>query len=193
MTVGKVVKFDQVRGFGFIAPAGGGEDVFLHVNDLLMLESEVRPGITVEFDVDEGDRGLKGSNIRLAEGAAGEVPQLRPLPGPPAPGSPLSGSFTSAPTATTPVAPDSGAAPAALFAAPGAAAASAAIAAVDATASAAASPIDNELCDVLTPGEFTAQITELLLAGVPTITGTQVLEARRQLLAFAKARGWVTP
>jgi cold shock protein len=174
MAVGKVVKFDQVRGFGFIAPAGGGEDVFLHVNDLLMLESEVRPGITVEFDIDEGDRGLKGSNIRLSAGSA-------------------------APGALVASDPVSASAPAAFFAAPTAAAASAAIAAAagttsaGATTTAAVSLTDNELCDVLTPGEFSAQITELLLAGVPTITGAQILEARRQLLAFAKARGWVAP
>jgi cold shock protein len=39
--------------------------VFLHVNDLLIPESLVRPGITVMFDVDEGDHGLKASNIQL--------------------------------------------------------------------------------------------------------------------------------
>jgi cold shock protein len=67
MAVGKVVKFDEARGFGFIAPAGGTEDVFLHANDLLIPESLVKPGITVVFDIDEGERGLKASNIHLPD------------------------------------------------------------------------------------------------------------------------------
>lgn len=70
MAVGKVVKFDEARGFGFIAPAGGTEDVFLHANDLLIPESLVKPGVTVVFDIDEGERGLKASNIHLPDNAS---------------------------------------------------------------------------------------------------------------------------
>jgi cold shock protein len=69
MVTGHVVRFDGVRGFGFIAPEHGGEDVFLHVNDLLMPEHQLRPGLVVEFEVEEGDRGLKASSVRLPEGA----------------------------------------------------------------------------------------------------------------------------
>jgi len=158
MAVGRVVKFDQVRGFGFIAPTGGGEDVFLHVNDLLMLESEVRPGITVAFDIDEGGRGLKASNIRLSEAAPGAdpAPDSHSRPGPLASGALASGSLVVGPLTAG-----------------------------------AAKPGDNDLCDVLTPGEFSTQITELLLTGVPTITGAQLLEIRRRLLEFSTSHGWV--
>ncbi|WOX07937.1 cold shock domain-containing protein [Streptomyces sp. N50] len=69
VVVGRVVRFDSARGYGFIAPEQGEEDVFLHVNDLLIAESAVRPGLAVEFEVEEGDRGPKASSIRLAEGA----------------------------------------------------------------------------------------------------------------------------
>ena len=71
MAVGRVIKFDEARGYGFIAPTGGGEDIFLHVNDLLVPESTVRPGVTVEFQVEEGGRGLKAFGIRLADSDAG--------------------------------------------------------------------------------------------------------------------------
>ena len=34
MLTGKVVHFDDMRGYGFIAPDKGGEDVFVHANVL---------------------------------------------------------------------------------------------------------------------------------------------------------------
>lgn len=74
MVTGRVVRFDAVRGYGFIAPAHGGEDVFLHVNDLLIPESYVRSGLDVEFEVEDGDRGLKASAVRLATGPDGSPP-----------------------------------------------------------------------------------------------------------------------
>lgn len=72
MTTGRVVRFDSMRGYGFIAPEGGGEDIFLHVNDLLIPEDYLRPGLAVEFEIADGDRGQRASHIKLAEGA--EVP-----------------------------------------------------------------------------------------------------------------------
>ena len=74
MVAGRVVRFDGVRGYGFIAPDHGGEDVFLHVNDLLIPESSVRSGLAVEFEVEDGGRGLKASAVRLAEGATEATP-----------------------------------------------------------------------------------------------------------------------
>ena len=74
VVAGRVVRFDGVRGYGFIAPDHGGEDVFLHVNDLLIPESSVRSGLAVEFEVEDGGRGLKASAVRLAEGATEATP-----------------------------------------------------------------------------------------------------------------------
>jgi len=68
MAAGRVVRFNSVKGYGFIAPEHGGEDVFLHVNDLLIPHSQVRPGMRVEFDVEDSGRGLKASAVRPARG-----------------------------------------------------------------------------------------------------------------------------
>jgi cold shock CspA family protein len=67
---GKVLRFDEVRGYGFIAPDDGTDDVFMHANDLRDDESRIRPGVTVEFGVEDGDRGPKASAVRVVEHSA---------------------------------------------------------------------------------------------------------------------------
>lgn len=65
MATGKVVRFDEFRGYGFVAPDVGGEDVFIHVNDLDFDKRLIGPGTLVEFDVEDGDRGPKASRVRI--------------------------------------------------------------------------------------------------------------------------------
>lgn len=64
---GKIIQFDSIKGFGFARPDTGGEDVFLHVNDLDFDKSLVHLGTRVAFSVEEGQRGLRASQIRLLE------------------------------------------------------------------------------------------------------------------------------
>ncbi|WP_347955831.1 cold-shock protein [Gordonia aichiensis] len=72
---GKVVHFDTNRGFGFLAPAEGGDDVFLHINDVGIDENLLRPGAEVEFDVESTDRGAKALNVKVTkEAPEGESP-----------------------------------------------------------------------------------------------------------------------
>ena len=65
MAKGKVVSFDRVKGYGFVAPDDGGEDVFIHVNDLHSDKSLLAAGSTVEFRLEEGDRGPKASAVTV--------------------------------------------------------------------------------------------------------------------------------
>ncbi len=65
LTVGKVLRFDEVRGYGFIAPETGDEDVFMHANDLVDEKYLYQEGSVVEFFMEMGDKGPKASNIRL--------------------------------------------------------------------------------------------------------------------------------
>lgn len=71
MVTGKVVRFDEIRGYGFVTPDTGGEDVFVHVNDLDVDKRLIAPGAVVEFTVEEGERGPKASNVRVVRGAPG--------------------------------------------------------------------------------------------------------------------------
>lgn len=73
---GKVVRFDEVRGYGFITPDFGGEDVFLHANDLEMDKHLAKRGAAVSFEVEEGERGKFATHVR----ASVETAQSRPAP-----------------------------------------------------------------------------------------------------------------
>lgn len=64
VVTGRVLRFDDVRGFGFIAPDSGDEDVFVHANDLTEDKSVFKQGTLVEFEIEEGDRGLKAVDVR---------------------------------------------------------------------------------------------------------------------------------
>lgn len=65
--VGTILSFDELKGYGFISPEGGGDDVFVHANDFGDQRRLVRPGLKVEFEPTVGDRGLKAGFARLIE------------------------------------------------------------------------------------------------------------------------------
>lgn len=71
LMTGTIVRFDEVRGYGFIAPDEGQEDVFMHANDLLEEKYLYQAGRQVEFFVEGGERGPKASEIRLVRRPSG--------------------------------------------------------------------------------------------------------------------------
>ena len=73
---GKIVRFDDVRGYGFITPDAGGDDVFLHANDLEMEKRLAVRGARVSFEIEEGDRGKVAAQVRLS---ADSVPSRPPV------------------------------------------------------------------------------------------------------------------
>ncbi|EFL30417.1 DNA-binding protein [Streptomyces viridochromogenes DSM 40736] len=162
MAQGVVVRFDDVKGYGFIAPDNGGEDVFVHVNDLAEPGTTLTSGTRVVFDVLDGGRGLKAYDVSLAgpaqatggrgsNGGATLPPGGGPLP---------SGAL------------DTSAAPAA-------------------SVERGAGSVPDDTCAVFSRGEFTQLVTELLLTSGPDLTARQVVELRSTLAGFAAEHGWV--
>jgi cold shock protein len=83
MLTGKVVRFDDMRGYGFIAPDKGGEDVFVHANVLADDKLLFVPGLPVEFEVTEGDRGLKAYAVHVLQDRLETIaPAPKPIPAP---------------------------------------------------------------------------------------------------------------
>jgi cold shock CspA family protein len=65
MVTGKVVRFDRGRGYGFIAPDPGGDDVFVHANDLEASGVLVACGTRVQFEMVDGGRGPKAYDVKV--------------------------------------------------------------------------------------------------------------------------------
>jgi len=63
MTEGIVKFFNNLKGFGFISPSNGGEDVFVHSSGLL---DDIRENDTVLYDVAQGKKGLNAINVKRA-------------------------------------------------------------------------------------------------------------------------------
>jgi len=54
---GKLVKWEDSRGFGFIEPSDGGMDIFVHIKDIRPGERRPAVGDTVYYEVGEGNQG----------------------------------------------------------------------------------------------------------------------------------------
>ncbi len=66
MKQGTVKFFDTQKGFGFIKQDDGGDDVFVHRNNVENLDYNqgLEDNETVEFEVEETDKGLSAINVK---------------------------------------------------------------------------------------------------------------------------------
>jgi CspA family cold shock protein len=62
MNKGTVKFFNDTKGFGFIAPENGGDDVFVHTSGL---NDDIRENDVVSYEVEEGKKGLNAVNVTI--------------------------------------------------------------------------------------------------------------------------------
>jgi cold shock protein len=194
LATGKLLHFDHVRGYGFVAAEDGGEDIFLHASMFDEDSELLRPGMRVEFEVMNGDRGRKAFAAHLIQDKVngdGLAPAPRPTALMAVHGAPMS--VQAVGETAIPLQP----AMTALPVQPAQSAQSAQSARpteagpVASTQTDSSGAVDEEqLCDVLSPGKLTHALTELLLRAVPELTGQQIIGARQSLLEFAQQHGW---
>ena len=68
MPTGTVKWFSNSKGYGFISPEEGGEDVFAHFSVIEMEGYKcLREGQKVMFDIAEGPKGLQAAKITPEE------------------------------------------------------------------------------------------------------------------------------
>ena len=66
MAQGTIKKLITAKGFGFIAPEDGTDDVFFHTSGLENSSfEELQEGQAVEFELGDGPKGPRAENIRV--------------------------------------------------------------------------------------------------------------------------------
>lgn len=67
MATGTVKWFNDAKGYGFITPDDGGEDLFAHFSAIKMDGFKtLKQGQRVTFDLKEGEKGKHADNIKPA-------------------------------------------------------------------------------------------------------------------------------
>ena len=64
MAIGTVKWFNNSKGFGFITPQEGGDDVFVHYSAIQGAGFRTLvEGQTVSYEIEEGPKGLQATNV----------------------------------------------------------------------------------------------------------------------------------
>ena len=64
VSTGKVKWFNSSKGFGFIAPDGGGDDLFVHHSEIKTSGyASLEEDQSVEFEIGEGKKGPCATNV----------------------------------------------------------------------------------------------------------------------------------
>jgi len=63
MQQGTVKFFNETKGFGFITPNDGSSEIFVHSSGLI---DNIRENNVVDYDVEQGRKGLNAVNVKIA-------------------------------------------------------------------------------------------------------------------------------
>ncbi|GGD56765.1 cold-shock protein [Muriicola marianensis] len=64
MSKGTVKFFNDSKGYGFITEDGSSVDHFVHISGLI---DEVREGDVVEFELQQGKKGMNAVNVKIID------------------------------------------------------------------------------------------------------------------------------
>jgi CspA family cold shock protein len=72
MPIGTVKFFNENKGYGFIAPEGGGQDAFVHITAVERAGMRtLRENQRVSYDLQQDNRGkMKADNLKAVDEAA---------------------------------------------------------------------------------------------------------------------------
>ena len=62
MQEGTVKFYNETKGFGFITPSNGGQDVFIHSSGLV---DNIKEKDKVEYETEQGKKGINAVNVKV--------------------------------------------------------------------------------------------------------------------------------
>ena len=62
MQEGTVKFFNATKGFGFISPSNGGEDIFVHSSGLV---DQIKENDKVQFETEKGPKGMNAVRVQV--------------------------------------------------------------------------------------------------------------------------------
>ena len=66
MATGTVKWFSSEKGYGFVSPADGGDDVFVHFSKIAGSGFKaLEEGAKVQFETEPGQKGLQATNVTV--------------------------------------------------------------------------------------------------------------------------------
>lgn len=73
MPIGTVKWFNNAKGYGFILPEGGGEDLFVHYSSIQMDGYKtLKAGQSVQYQNQQGDKGSQAVEVTAADDSSGD-------------------------------------------------------------------------------------------------------------------------
>ena len=68
METGTVKRFNKIKGYGFIAPDKGGDEVFVHFSEIQLAGyKELKQGQRISYELKNGERGAFATKVELID------------------------------------------------------------------------------------------------------------------------------